>query len=52
MVVEEVVVMMMISMVQVNKVASVDILNVTYCYLHFKDAGDEGYKDQEYFSRA
>lgn len=55
--VEEVAVVMMmmivmISMVQVNKVATVDILNVTYYYLHFKDAGDESYKDQKYFSRA
>lgn len=49
--VEEVAVVMMmivmISMVQVNKVTTVDILSVTYWYLHFKDAGDEGYKDRE-----
>lgn len=42
----------MVSIVQLSKVATVDVLNAISCYLHFKDTEFEGYRDQEYFSRA
>lgn len=42
----------MVSIVQLSKVATVDILRATSCYLHFKDTEFEGYRDHEYFSRA
>lgn len=42
----------MVLIVQLSKVATVDILHAISCYLHFKDIEFEGYRDQEYFSRA
>lgn len=46
-------IMLMTKMVSiVSKVATVDVLNAISYYLHFKDTEFEGYRDQEYFSRA
>lgn len=41
-----------IPIVQLSKVATVDILHAVSSYLHFKDTEVEGYRDQEYFSRS